>query len=58
MDVSQPLLDLGYDPSMIASLFEVFKDTWKSPSKKALAIAHHYHRSRNGTKGKGQTQGG
>lgn len=37
MDVPQPLLDLGYDPSLTASLFEVFKDTLEVSIKKALA---------------------
>jgi predicted DNA-binding transcriptional regulator AlpA len=37
MDVPQPLLELGYDPSMTARLFEVFKDTLEASIKKTLA---------------------
>lgn len=36
MDVPQPLLDLGYDPAMTASLFAVFKDTLETSIKQAL----------------------
>ncbi len=37
MDVPQPLLDLGYDPAMTATLFAVFKDTLETSIKQALA---------------------
>lgn len=37
MDVPQPLLDLGYDPVMTASLFAVFKETLETSIKQALA---------------------
>lgn len=37
MDVPQPLLDLGYDPAMTASLFAVFKETLQTSIKQALA---------------------
>lgn len=37
MDVPQPLLDLGYDPAMTATLFAIFKDTLEASIKEALA---------------------
>lgn len=37
MDVPQPLLDLGYDPALTATLFAVFKDTLEISIKQALA---------------------
>jgi len=37
MDVPQPLLDLGYDPAMTASLFAVFQETLQSSIKQAIA---------------------
>jgi hypothetical protein len=37
MDIPQPLLDLGYDPAMTATLFAVFKDTVEISIKQALA---------------------
>lgn len=37
MDVPQPLLDLGYDPAITATLFAVFKETLETSIKQALA---------------------